>query len=103
MDGRFAIISRVYGEMMPKPIKIYWDSCAWLGFLNGEADKKRELEIVYGNAKLGKYELWTSTLAFVEVNRVHDETGASKPLAAEKDAVIAALFQQTFVKPIPMD
>lgn len=88
---------------MPKVLKIYWDSCAWLGLLNGEADKKRELEIVYGHAKTGKYELWTSTLAFVEVSRLRDERDLLKPLAPEKDAVIAALFQQTFVKPIPVD
>lgn len=88
---------------MAKPIKIYWDSCAWLGLVNGEVNKKRELEIVYGHARQGKYELWTSTLAFVEVNRLRDELSTSKPLTAEKDATIAALFQQVFVKPIPVD
>lgn len=88
---------------MPKPIKLYWDSCAWIGLLNGEAGKKRELEIVYGNARQGLCEIWTSTIAFVEVNRLKEEYGKEKPFSQENEQKIRDLFKQPFVKPIPLD
>ena len=84
---------------MAKPVRMYWDSCAWLGFLNGEPDKKRELEIVYGNARQGHCELWTSTIAIVEVRRLAIEKHSPKPLSEEHHRTIADLFRQPFVKP----
>ncbi len=87
---------------MVKPVRLYWDSCAWLGFLNGEGDKKRELEIVYGNARNNKYELWTSTLSMVETRRLKSEEHAPKPLSDDNLKVISDLFGQPFVKPIPL-
>jgi hypothetical protein len=70
--------------------------------LNGEADKKRELEIVYGHARNGHYELWTSTLSFMEVRRLDSEKADTKPLSAESAKKIADIFKQPFVKPIPL-
>lgn len=87
---------------MADPVKLYWDSCAWLGFLNGEPDKKRELEIVYGGARRGHYELWTSTLSMVEVRRLENEKHAPKPLDDANNKIIGDLFWQPFVKPIPL-
>lgn len=87
---------------MAKPVRIYWDSCAWLGLINGEADKKRELEIVYGSARQGKYELWTSTLSIVEVRRLKSERYDTKPLSEDHRNTLRDLFRQPFVKPIPL-
>ena len=87
---------------LPKPIRLYWDSCAWLGLLNGEADKKRELGIIYANAQRGSFELWTSTLSILEARRLESEKEAKKPLSAENLRTIAAVFRQPFVKLIPM-
>lgn len=87
---------------MAKVVKLYWDSCAWIGLLNGEPDKKRELEIVYGHAKRGHYEIWTSTLAITEVRRLKAEEKDAKPLSAANLKVINDLFRQPFVKPVPM-
>lgn len=87
---------------MAKPLKLYWDSCAWLGFINGEADKKRELEIVYGHARKGTYQLWTSTLSMVECRRLATEEHDPKPLSDEHEQTLKDLFAQPFVKPIPM-
>lgn len=70
--------------------------------LNGEPDKKRELEIVYGHARQDRYELWTSTLAIVEARRLKDEEHDPKPLTAENLRKIEELFRQPFVKPIPL-
>lgn len=87
---------------MPKPTRIYWDSCAWLGLINGEKDKRRELEIVYGHAQQGKCELWTSTLTMVECRRVASEKYDPRPLSEEHEQTIKNLFDQPFVKPIPL-
>jgi predicted nucleic acid-binding protein len=85
-----------------KVVRIYWDSCAWIGFLNGEPDKKRELVIVYGNARQKLYEIWTSTIAMVEVRRLADEKQNPKPLGDGNHKKIEDLFRQPFVKPIPL-
>ena len=87
---------------MAKPVKIYWDSCAWLGLLNGEEGKKRELAIVYTNARNGHYELWTSTLSIVEVRRFRIEESMQKPLSMENLTKIRDIFRQPFVKTIPL-
>jgi predicted nucleic acid-binding protein len=87
---------------MPKPLKLYWDSCAWIGLLNGEADKNRELGIVYSLAQKGNYELWTSTISMVEVRRLRNEKDDPKPLSEENLKVIDSLFRQPFVKPVPL-
>lgn len=88
---------------MTKREKLYWDSCAWIGLLNGEADKKRELEILYGQARAGHFELWTSTLSMIECRRLSGEVQDTKPLSAAHLQTIQDLFRQPFVKPIPMD
>ena len=87
---------------MAKPIRIYWDTCAFIGLLNGEADKQRELEIVYGLARSGKVELWTSTLSMIECRRLKVEEHLPKPLDEENDRKISEIFNQPFVKPIPL-
>ena len=87
---------------MAKPVKIYWDTCAFIGLLNAESDKKRELEIVYGMARAGKVELWTSTLSMIECRRLKSEQHKAKPLDDENDKKISAIFNQPFIKPIPL-
>lgn len=87
---------------MGKPARIYWDSCAWIGLLNGEPDKKRELEIVYGNARNGKVELWTSTLAMIECRTISVEKGTSRPYSEANETLISDIFKQPFVKAIPI-
>ena len=87
---------------MAKPLRLYWDTCAWIGLLNGEADKRRELELVYGNARNGKFEIWTSTLSMIECRHVEIEDGAPRPYDPKNDEIIRDLFWQSFVKPIPL-
>lgn len=88
---------------MPKLRKVYWDSCAWLGLMNCEPNRSRELEIIYNAAKDGLYELWTSTFSLVEANRFKTEDGRAKPLASEELAKIEQFFNQPFIKLIPVD
>jgi predicted nucleic acid-binding protein len=87
---------------MSKPIRIYWDSCAWIGLINGEPDKRRELEIIYTHAKQGKYEIWTSALSLIEVRKLSSEAGKPRPLPPENLSTIRAVFIQPCVKTIPV-
>ena len=83
--------------------KFYWDSCAWIGLLNGEPDKKCELETIYNRARHGSCEIWTSTFPLVEVHKVSDEMGHSKPLDSANLKKIQKMFNQPFVKLIQLD
>lgn len=88
---------------MAKLRRVYWDSCAWLGLLNGEPDKRRELEIIYRAAQRGEYEIWTSTYSLVEVNRYSHEFSEAKPLSPENLTKIENFFHQPFIKLVPVD
>lgn len=88
---------------MVSPTKIYWDSCAWLGLINGEPKRKPDLDAVYGLAKRGVLELWTSTIAIVEVNRLESEMNTSRPITTDGDRIIDGILFQPFVKLVGMD
>lgn len=76
--------------------KVYWDACAWLGLLNGEADKAQELEVVWEKAKHGEVEIWTSAFCVAEVYKVKCE-GEKIGLSPENDDKIDDLFNQDWV------
>ena len=88
---------------MPDPLKIYWDSCAWIGLVNGEADKLPALHSVYGNARRGLIQIWTSTMAVVEANRLSSELQMPKPIPPESIAKLDGLLFQPFVHLINLD
>lgn len=46
---------------------VYWDSDAFLGLINGEADKATECDEVWREAQSGIYQIVTSTLTIAEV------------------------------------
>lgn len=88
---------------MASPIRVYWDSCAWLGLINGEATRKPDLDAVYGLAKRGVLELWTSTIAIVEVNRLQTEMNIPRPITTDGLNTIDNILFQPFVKLVGMD
>jgi hypothetical protein len=71
--------------------------------LNGEEGRKRDLETVYGQARRGLVEIWTSTIAIVEVNRLASEMNVPRPVSGEGLPVIDDLLFQPFVNPVSMD
>ena len=83
--------------------KYYWDSCAWLGLLNYENDKIAPLHHYYNLATRNQCEIWTSTIAYVEVFRLHVENDDAKPLKEENLDKIKDVIEQPFVKLIPAD
>lgn len=88
---------------MAKLRKLYWDACAWLGLINEEPSKRRELEMVYDAARRGNCELWTSTWAVVECFREDAEKHDEKPYPEARLVRIRNFFNQPFIKKIPLD
>lgn len=82
--------------------KVYWDACAWLGLLNGEDDKAKELEVVWEKAKHGEVEIWTSAFCIAEVYKVKCENGKTG-LSPDNDDKIDNLFDQDFVYIVQVD
>ena len=83
--------------------RVYWDACVWLGLINGEPNKLRAVEYVYNSARSGTYEIWTSTMSYVEVFRIKAEEGKPKPYNASVLDKIEEMFEQDFVKLVPVD
>lgn len=88
---------------MSSPTKLYWDSCAWLGLVNGEPGRKEALEAIYEQARRRIVEIWTSTLSIVEANRLSSEVHMPKPVPPDSLAILDNLLFQEFVKLIPVD
>lgn len=83
--------------------KVYWDSCAWLGLINGEPNKRRELEIIYSAARRGDYEIWTSTISMIEASSLAEEMSKTKPLSIGNTQKLQQMFEQPFIKVVPLD
>lgn len=88
---------------MPKTKTYYWDACAWLGLINQESKKHRELEIIWKAAENGDCRIITSTLSQVEVFKKRCEDNDPKPLSEEADKEIAGLFQQPHIDLAALD
>lgn len=76
---------------------VYWDSCAWIGLINEEPDKRDACRAVWTEIVDGKTELHTSVAAITEVYRVACEKGRAKPLETAEDAKINTFMRQSFV------
>lgn len=83
--------------------RVYWDSCVWLGLINGESKKKRAVDHIYNSARAGSHEIWTSTISYVEVFRIKGEEQSSKPYAKAALDKIEEMFEQDFIKLVPLD
>lgn len=97
---------------MAKIQKVYWDSCAWLGLLNRESSRLVELELVWNKAQNGEVEIWTSTVAQLEVCKlaterdaikIHGKSKKTELMTEDNLQKIENLFDQPFVKRIPLD
>lgn len=83
--------------------RVYWDANVWLGLINGEPNKIRAVDYIYNAARTGTHEIWTSTLAFVEVFRIAGEEKLSKPYSDGNLDKIEEMFEQDFIKLVPVD
>ena len=87
---------------MSEVSRYYWDTCAFIGLINGEGDKIRELSIIYDNARAGRFKIYTSTLSSVECRRLDREKQEPKPLNESNEQIISELFLQPFIFAIPL-
>lgn len=71
--------------------------------MNAEPDKLPALRHIYALAQKGLVEIWTSTMAIVEANRLASEMQTPRPIPPESIALIDGLLFQPFVKPINLD
>jgi len=76
--------------------RVYWDSCAWIGLIRGEADKVIACQYVLDEAKAGRIQIWTSALTIAEVYKVKCG-GAQTALPADKEQAFLDLLSQDFV------
>lgn len=75
----------------------------WLGLVNGEPKKIAAIEYQYEQAQRGQSELYTSTIAYVEVFRLRSEQTEKIPLPQAGLDIIQDAIEQDFVKLIPVD
>lgn len=88
---------------MPSPskkAKIYWDACAFLGFLKGEPNKAACVEIIKA-AKAKHIQIWTSSIVLVEVLHLGRKEGKVIP-ASDRDQ-IRRLFSEPYVQIVTAD
>lgn len=88
--------------MANKVKKVYWDACAWLGLINKEAAKHRELRLIWEAGTQGAYEIWTSFFTYAEVFKAKCEDG-DLSLPADSDKVIDSMMDQPHVKRTQVD
>lgn len=88
--------------MADPPPRYYWDSCAWIGFINEEADKLTPLRQIWKNAQRAQCEIWTSTFTYIEVMRGQPGYGQAYP-PEEEDARVFAMIEQPFVHRVQVD
>jgi predicted nucleic acid-binding protein len=82
--------------------RVYWDACAWLGLLNGEANKLSALSHVWNKATRGELEIWTSAFCIAEV---YKKRCGENLIALDRslEAEIDNMFNQEFVKIVQLD
>jgi predicted nucleic acid-binding protein len=76
--------------------KFYWDSCAWLGLINEEADKLDACRHVIDLARNGHAEIWTSTYTLAEVFKRKCEN-VQTGLDEANDYIFEEFLEQDFV------
>jgi predicted nucleic acid-binding protein len=84
------------------PQQVYWDACAWIGFINDESAKIGPLRYVWERATRGECEMWTSVYSYLEVLKIKEASG--DPISLEEsNRRIDEMFQQPHVKRVQLD
>ena len=60
---------------MTDELKVYWDSCCWIGLINQEERWFGDLQSIFDTAQRGDAQLWISTITILEVVKVPSEDG----------------------------
>lgn len=82
--------------------KVYWDSCIWLGLINGEPGRVDNCEYLIEEATKGLVEIWTSSLTRAEVFKVKCPNDV-KTLQEQKDRAFEEYLDQNFIVEVAVD
>lgn len=77
-------------------LRIYWDSCTWLGLINEEEHKWPGCEHIISEAFKGNVEILVSTITLAEVYKTKCDA-PYKMIAEENDMAIEDFFNQPFI------
>lgn len=88
--------------MSDLPKRVYWDACAWLGYINREAERHANLKTIWDLAERGEFEIWTSAYIHLEVHKAKSQGGDPYP-PEESDQIIDALLEQPHVMRVQID
>jgi predicted nucleic acid-binding protein len=83
-------------------LRVYWDSCVWIGLLNEEPVILDSAKWAIERAEKGEIEIWSSNLVLAEVFKVKTNNG-DKALLAAKDAEFDKLYNQPFIQRVQVD
>lgn len=84
------------------PPNYYWDACAWLGLINTEADKHRNLKSFWDAAAAGHCKIWTSSYSYLEVLKATAQ-GGDPYTPEESDRRIDQALEQPYVFRVNLD
>lgn len=82
--------------------KYYWDTCAWLGFINQEAGKVDRCQYVISLARAGNAQVWTSAFTLAEVFKKNCGNGVGG-IDSSSDADFENYVQQDFLVVVQVD
>lgn len=76
------------------PDKVYWDSCTYLHFLQGDHERHEQMQMVMEDWKSGAVRVFTSALTIAEVLWIKCEDDQARMMIdRSRDAEIIALFE----------
>lgn len=75
------------------PLRVYWDSCVFIAFIQGEDGRADVIERLLRDAEEGRLQIVTSALTLVEVSRLPD----GPPITDEDDKRLQSYFEHRFI------
>jgi predicted nucleic acid-binding protein len=82
---------------MSSPLRLYWDACIFLSYLNGEPGRAPAIEAVLDSASKGDVEIVTSTISITEV-----AFGAAEQQGQSLDPVIEKKIAAMWGPPVKL-
>ena len=83
--------------------RIYWDACVWIGLLNEHPERVVNCREVIRLARAGDVQIWTSSIAIVEVFKVRRAPEEQEAEALRDVAFEDYVQQQDFVVEVQVD
>lgn len=76
---------------------VYWDTCVWLELLDGNTDRRAQVEALFIAARAGGFQIYTSAVTLFETQRLSQENPAKNVLSDEAGSKINSLWGERCV------